>query len=173
MSIEELKYKVNKQCLQHGLPNEFDLPPIPEPNPNKAIKQDTPIKWRLCQDFGSINKVTEIAPVPQGDMRAKQLRLSGHRYIHIFDFAAGFYGIAVHPDSQPYITFYVEGRGYFAYVRMPFGVTGGPSEFGHVTGERFYDLIAEALLELFVDDGGMASNSFEEIGRASCRERVC
>ena len=162
LSIEELKYKVNKQCLQHGLPNEFDLPPIPEPNPNKAIKQDTPIKWRLCQDFGSINKVTEIAPVPQGDMRAKQLRLSGHRYIHVFDFAAGFYGIAVHPDSQPYITFYVEGRGYFAYVRMPFGVMGGPSEFGHVTGERFYDLIAEALLELFVDDGGMASNSFEE-----------
>ena len=45
---------------------------------------------------------------------------------------------------------------------MPFGVTGGPSEFGHVTGERFYDLIAEALLELFVDDVGMASDSFEE-----------
>src|ERR1700678_2297869 len=45
---------------------------------------------------------------------------------------------------------------------MPFGVTGGPSEFGHVTGERFHDLIAVSTLELFVDDGGMASNSFEE-----------
>jgi hypothetical protein len=97
----------------------------------------------LCQDFGGINKVTETAPVPQGDIRAKQLRLSGHRYIHVFDFAAGFYGITVHPDSQPYITFFVEGRGYFAYQRMPFGVTGGPSEFGHVTGERFHDLIAK------------------------------
>ena len=116
----------------------------------------------MCQDFGGINKVTEIAPVPQGDIRAKQLRLSGHRYVHIFDFAAGFYGVTVHPDSQPYITFYVEGRGYFAYLRMPFGVTSGPSEFGHVTGERFYDLIAEAILELFVDDGGMAADSFEE-----------
>ena len=45
---------------------------------------------------------------------------------------------------------------------MPFGVTGGSSEFGHVTDERLHDLIAKALLELFVDDGGMASDSFEE-----------
>jgi hypothetical protein len=116
----------------------------------------------MCQDFGGVNKVTEVAPVPQGDIRAKQLRLSGHRYVHVFDFAAGFYGIAVHPDSQPYITFFVEGRGYFAYQRMPFGITDGPSEFGHVTGERFHDFIATSLLELFVDDGGMASDSFEE-----------
>jgi hypothetical protein len=122
----------------------------------------------MCQDFGGINRVTEVAPVPQGDIRAKQLRLSGHRYVHVFDFAAGFYGIAVHPDSQPYITFFVEGRGYFAYQRMPFGVTGGPSEFGHVTGERFHDLIAISTLELFVDDGGMASDSFDEGVKKLC-----
>lgn len=115
LPIEELKCIVNEQCLSHGLPNEFDIPPVPEPRLNPPSKQNTPIKWRMCQDFGEINKVTEIAPVPQGDIRTKQLRLSGHRYIHVFDFAAGFYGIAVHPDSQPYITFYVEGRGYHAY----------------------------------------------------------
>ena len=45
---------------------------------------------------------------------------------------------------------------------MPFGVMGGPSEFRHVTGECFYDLIAETVLELFVDNGGMALDSFEE-----------
>ena len=161
LGIEVLKYKVNSQCIQHGIPGEFQLPPQPEPH-DEPPKQDTPIKWRMCQDFGGINRVTEVAPVPQGDIRAKQLRLSGHRYIHVFDFAAGFYGIAVHPDSQPYITFFVEGRGYFAYQRMPFGVTGGPSEFGHVTGERLHDLIATSLLELFVDDGGMAADSFED-----------
>jgi hypothetical protein len=125
-------------------------------------KQSAPVKWRPCQDFGGINKVTEIAPVPQGDIRAKHLRLSGHQYLHMFDFAASFYRISVHPDTQPYITFFVEGRGYFTYLCMPFGVMGGPSEFGHVTGKQFHALIAKALLELFVDDGGMASNSFEE-----------
>jgi transposase InsO family protein len=164
LPIKELKHIVNEQCLAHNIPDEFNMPPNlnPKPKADHPITQRTPVKWRLCQDFGGINKVTEVAPVPQGDIRAKQLRLSGHRYVHIFDFAAGFYGIAVHPDSQPYITFFVEGRGYFAYQRMPFGVTGGPSEFGHVTGERFHDLIAKTILELFVDDGGMASDSFEE-----------
>ena len=82
--------------------------------------------------------------------------------MHVFDFTAGFYGIAVHPDSQPYITFFVEGRGYFAYQCMPFEVMGGPSEFRHVTGEHFHDLIARSILKLFIDDGGMVSNSFEE-----------
>ena len=45
---------------------------------------------------------------------------------------------------------------------MPFGVTGGPSEFGHVTGKCFYDLIAKAVLELFVDDGGITADSFDK-----------
>lgn len=122
----------------------------------------------MCQDFNGINKVTEIAPVPQGDIRAKQLRLSGHRYLHVFDFAAGFYGIAVHPESQPYITFYVEGMGYFTYQCMPFGITGGPSEFEHVTAERFHDLTAQTILEFFMDNGGIPLSSFEE-GMAKLR----
>jgi hypothetical protein len=173
LPLDELKHKVNDQCTQNGFLDEFDMPPRPEPpgtaTEGKESSAKKPTKWRMCQDFNGINKVTEIAPTPQGDLRAKQLRLSGHRYIHVFDFAAGFYGIAVHPDSQPYITFYVEGRGYFAYLRMPFGVTGGPSEFGHTTAQRFHDLIAKAILELFVDDGGMGADSFEE-GMAKLRE---
>ena len=161
LTIDKLKHHINNQCLRYGLPGEFDMPPCPEQRELPDM-QNKPKKWHMCQDFNGINKVTEVAPMPQGNIRAKQLRLSGHRYIHVFDFAAGFYGVAVHPDSQPYITFYVEGRGYFPYKHMPFGVTGGPLEFGHVTAVRFHDLIAKSLLELFVNDGGMASNSFEE-----------
>jgi hypothetical protein len=161
LTIDELKHHINNQCLRYGLPGEFDMPPRPEQRELPDM-QNKPKKWHMCQDFNGINKVTEVAPMPQGNIRAKQLCLSGHRYIHVFDFAAGFYGVAVHPDSQPYITFYVEGRGYFPYKHMPFGVTGGPSEFRHVTAVRFHDLIAKSLLELFVNDGGMASNSFEE-----------
>ena len=168
LTIDKLKHKVNDQCIKHGLPGEFEIPPCLERNPSHPTTQKAPTKWHICQDFGGINRVTEITPVPQGDIRAKQLRLSGHRYLHVFDFAAGFYGIAVHPDSQPYITFFIEGRGYFAYQHMPFGVTGGPSEFGHVTGKRFHDLIAKTILELFVDDGGMGSNSFDEGMKKLC-----
>jgi hypothetical protein len=166
LPLNELKHRINDQCSKYGLPSEFDMPPRPEPSNETTNKgngdKKQPTKWHLCQDFNGVNKITEVAPIPQSDIRAKQLRLSGHRYIHIFDFAAGFYGIEIHPDSQPYITFYVEGRGYFTYQRMPFGITGCPSEFGHVTAQRFHDLIAKALLELFVDDGGIGSDSFQE-----------
>ena len=162
LTIDELKHRVNDQCVTNNLPPEFELPPRPTKSENEAPQEQPPLKWRICQDFNGINKLTEIAPVPQGDTRAKQLRLSGHRYLHVFDFAAGFYGVRIHPDSQPYITFYVEGRGHFTYQRMPFGVTGGPAEFGHVTAECFHDLIAASVMELFVDDGGMAADTFEE-----------
>ena len=168
LSLDELKHKVNDECVKHGLPAAFDLPTRPPPTEN-APTNTSPKKWRLCQDFGGINRVTPIAPVPQGDICAKQLRLSGHRYIHIFDFAAGFYGIAIHPDSQPYIAFFLEGRGHFTYERMPFGITGGPSEFGYTVGQQMHDLIADGTCENFVDDGGSAANSFEE-GMAKLRQ---
>jgi hypothetical protein len=162
LSIKELKYKVNEQCIKNNLPGEFDIPPQPESDTHHPSKHDTPIKWHMCQDFNGINKVTKVAPVSQSDIHAKQLRLSGHQYIHVFDFAAGFCGISVHPDSQPYITFFIEGRDYFAYQHMPFRVTGGPLEFRHITGECFHNLIAASVLELFMDDGGISADLLEE-----------
>jgi len=45
---------------------------------------------------------------------------------------------------------------------MPFGVTGGPSEFGDLMAQRVHDLIANKVIELFIDDGGSASDTFEE-----------
>jgi len=161
LSSDELKHKVNDECVKHGLPAAFDLPPR-TPAADNMPANASPKKWRLCQDFGEINKVTPITPVPQGNIRAKQLQLSGHRYVHVFDFTAGFYGIAVHPDSQPYIAFYIEERGHFAYERMPFGITGGPLEFGYVVAQRMHDLIADGTCENFVDDSGSAADTFEE-----------
>lgn len=114
LSLDELKHKVNDECVTYGLPMVFDLSPHPPPSGDSSA-EIPPKKWHLCQDFGEINKVTNIAPVPQGDIHAKQLHLLGHRYLHVFDFVAGFYCIAIHPDSQLYIMFYLEGYGYFTY----------------------------------------------------------
>lgn len=161
LTMDELKHRVNDECISYGIPGEFDLPPRPKPR-EPATKTPTSQKWRICQDFNNLNRVTQIAPMPQGDIRAKQLCLSGHRYLHIFDFAAGFYAIPVHPESQLYIVFYVEGRGYLKYLRMPFGVMGGPSEFGDLTAQKVHDLIANETIELFVNDGGSAAHTFED-----------
>ena len=101
--------------------------------------------------------------MPQGDIRAKQQRLSRHRWVSGFDFAAGFYTVLLDPESRPYTAFYVEGRGYFWYNRMPFGLTGAPSTFGVVTANNMHDLLVEEIMELFVDDGGAAADTFREM----------
>ena len=46
---------------------------------------------------------------------------------------------------------------------MPFGLTGAPSTFGNMTAKNLYDLLVKEVMELFVDDGGAAANTFEEM----------
>lgn len=77
--------------------------------------------------------------------------------------SAGFYAVLVDPESRPYTAFYVEGRGYFWYKHMPFGLTGAPSTFGNMTATHLHDLLAKEIMELFVDDGGTAADTFKEM----------
>ena len=178
LTLEELQYKVNEQCTQHGQPPAFTLPEREAPSeapPPAPIAG--PQKWRICQNFNAVNRHTVIAPMPQGDIRAKQLRLSGHKYVSVFDFAAGFYAVEIAEESRPYTAFYIEGRGYFWYKRMAMGLTGAPSTFADMTATQLHDLLARAIMELFVDDGGCSADSFEEMLEKlerifqRCRER--
>jgi Reverse transcriptase (RNA-dependent DNA polymerase) len=139
----------------------FDLPPRTAPTPTDETMEEP--KWRICQNFAQINRITKVAPMPQGDIRAKQQRLSGHRWVSGFDFAAGFYAVLLDPESRPYTAFYVEGRGYFWYICMPFGLTGAPSTFANMMANNMHDLLVDKVMELFVDDGGAAANTFKEM----------
>jgi hypothetical protein len=160
LTLNTLKHRVNNECVAAGFPSAFqDLPPIEEVDQN-LDKPSAQNKWRVCQDFAELNQVTKVPPMPQGDIRRKQQNLSGHRWITVFDFANGFYACEIKPEDQPYICFYVEGRGYYAYQRMPFGLTGAPSTFAQMTATALGDLIG-TLIELFVDDGGLAGDDFE------------
>ena len=159
-TLNDLKHRINEQCIAAGFPSAFeDLPPVDETHADLGLPP-AQTKWRICQDFSELNQVTKVPPMPQGDIRRKQQNLSGHRWVTIFDFANGFYACEIKPEDQPYVCFYVEGRGYYAYLRMPFGLTGGPSTFGGMTADALGDLIG-ILIELFVDDGGMAGDDFE------------
>ena len=158
LTIEELQHRLNDECVAAGLPSAFkDLPPRDAAGDTAAVPQN---KWRVCQNFAALNKVTQVPPMPQGDIRAKQQRLSGHRWVNVFDFASGFYACEITIEDRPYICFYVEGRGYFCYKRMPFGLTGAPSTFAEMTARALGDLIG-TLFELFVDDGGLAGDDFD------------
>ena len=162
LALEELQHRVNDECIANGMEQKFDLPPRTSATPDERDRHEEP-KWRICQNFTQINKVTQVAPMPQGDTQAKQQRLSGHRWVSGFDFAAGFYALSVAVDSRPYTCFYVEGRGYYQYKRMPFGLTSAPSSFANMTAKRLFDLLVKEIMELFVDDGGAAADTFDEM----------
>src|ERR1700678_3975159 len=46
---------------------------------------------------------------------------------------------------------------------MPFGLTGAPSTFANMTSDNLYDLLADEVIKLFVDDRGGAANSFDKM----------
>lgn len=102
----------------------------------------------------------QIPPLHQGDIQAKQQQLSGHKFISVFDFASGFYAIAVSEKWRPYFTFFIKGGGYFWYTRMPMGWTGAPTTFSGVVTECVHDLLTNDTLELFVDDAGTKDDTF-------------
>jgi len=169
LSLDELCHRVNEECISNGIPpiHDVEAPTIPTITPAKdstmTYDPTQPQKWRICQNYGALNKVTQVFPMPQGDIRTKQRRLSGHRWVHGFDFASGFYAVSIPEGSRPYLAYYVEGRGYFTPKRMPFGLTGAPATFAQVTADRLGDLLAKLQIELLVDDGGMAGDDFEDM----------
>ena len=49
-------------------------------------------------------------------------------------------------ESVPYVAFYVEGRGYYVYLRMPFGLTGAPTTFCEMVAIALDDMIGQELV---------------------------
>lgn len=162
--LEDLQRAVNEQCREVGIEPPFpNVSTTEEEGTQERCTDPKDVKWRVTQNFGKINKVTRIPPLHQGDIRAKQQRLSGHKYVSVFDFASGFYAITVPDEWKPYLTFFVEGRGYFWYKRMPMGLTGAPTTFSAVVTEKLHDLLTNNMIELFVDDSGCGRDTFEDM----------
>lgn len=118
LSLDELRHRVNMECIRNGIPpvHDVDCPATPTPallsNQNILYDPTQPQKWCICQNYGVLNKVTQVFPMTQGDIHTKQRQLSGHRWVHGFNFASGFYTVMIPVASRPYLAYYVVGCGY-------------------------------------------------------------
>jgi hypothetical protein len=61
------------------------------------------------------------------------------------------------------MAFYIEGLGHFWYTRMPFGLTGTPTAFASVIVTHLHNLIANEMLEIFMDDGDTVVDTFNDM----------
>src|SRR6202040_1034869 len=120
---------------------------------------ETKTKWCVCHAFTALNKATQIPSFPQGDLKAKQEFAAGHRWASVIDFSAGYYAVPLDDESVPYVAFYVEGRGYYVYLRMPFGLTGAPATFCEMVAIALEDMIGRELVN-WMDDICLPGNNF-------------
>ena len=73
MSLEDLCRELNKQCEHAKLAQPFDEEVGAAMTQQRAKKPpNEPLKWRVTQNFAELNKITQILPMFQGDIRAKQ-----------------------------------------------------------------------------------------------------
>ncbi|QRW13213.1 Retrovirus-related Pol polyprotein from transposon opus [Ceratobasidium sp. AG-Ba] len=141
--IKTLQRMANSECRKYGFEVKYPGAGFYEDSEEKRSTQ--PAKWRLVQNFAAVNKVTQIRPFPMGDLAAKQRAVAGHKFVSVMDLQAGFHAIPIARESIPYTGFYVEGRGHYVYLRMPFGLTGAPTTFCEMVATAFHGLIGKIL----------------------------
>ena len=78
----------------------------------------------------------------------------------VIDFAAGYYAVSLDDESVPYTAFYVEGRGYYVYLRMPFGLTGALTTFQELIAIALNNMIGWELVR-WMDDICLPGDVFE------------
>jgi transposase InsO family protein len=164
----EILRQVNQECKKNGLPPFWEQISDEEELKGDAIleavenaKPETPkTKWRVCHAFNALNKATQVPPFPAGDLRTKQEFAAGHRWASVIDFAAGYYAVPLDDETVPYVAFYVEGRGYYVYLRMPFGLTGAPATFCKMVAIALDDMIGRELVN-WMDDICLPGDIFE------------
>lgn len=71
LTRDELMHRVNDQCIAAGIAGEPNLPPRPTAEDSYEPPAGPP-KWRVCQNFAELNKVTTVPLMLQGDIRIKQ-----------------------------------------------------------------------------------------------------
>ncbi|KAG8926440.1 hypothetical protein FRC01_008858 [Tulasnella sp. 417] len=167
MTREEIIARANELCQGSGLPDfyvgEQGEPKTPSLQQGREAKgghrSNVPTSWRICHAYMTLNRNTQVPPFLQGNLYLKQQRMAGKRWTSVIDFAAGYYAIPVAEDSIPYTAFYVEGRGYYSYCRMPFGLTGAPTTFCEMVSQALDDMIGREL-ETWMDDICLSGNDF-------------
>ncbi|QRW10185.1 Retrovirus-related Pol polyprotein from transposon opus [Ceratobasidium sp. AG-Ba] len=153
----QLQRMANAECIKYNIPvryPEVGTEPIDEGTDTQQAK------WRLVQNFAAVNKVTQIRPFPMGDLPAKQRWAAGKRYVSVMDLQAGFHAIPIAKESIPFTGFHVDGRGYYVYCRMPFGLTGAPTTFCEMLATALHDLIG-VHIDLWMDDIASAADDFD------------
>ena len=118
-------------------------------------KKDGP--FRFCVDYRKLSSVTkkDTHPLPRVDDLLDAL--AGSKYFSTLDLRAGYWQLSVAPEDREKTAF-VTPDGLWEFIRLPFGVSGGPATF-----QRAIEIILSGLTYhtclCYFDDIIIPSNS--------------
>jgi hypothetical protein len=115
----------------------------------------------MAVDYLNLNKMTfrDNYPIPRIDDQIDNLR--NKHYFTRLDLKDAFHHIQLKEASIPYTSF-VTFMGQFEYVRLPFGITSGPSFFMRFINTAFRELLDENKIQIYLDDLLIATETVEE-----------
>lgn len=145
--------------VRTNVPNSSERTDAAE-EPTSSNSQPT---YRMCHNFGALNKITGVPPFMPGDLESKVLRHSGKRWICQMDGLGAFFWVTIHPDDRRYLCFGLPNLGYFSYRRLPMGPTGSPATYQVAVLKTLGDLVDPGPVSVWMDDIFTSGNDFTTI----------
>lgn len=123
---------------------------------------------RLCVDYRQLNKITVKEKYPMPIIEDLIDRLQGCKYFTSLDLKSGYHQIKIKPEAIPKTAF-ITPDGHFEYLRMPFGLSNGPSVFQRLMNTVLGSLRFGKVI-CYMDDLLIATESLTE--NVACLENV-
>lgn len=129
------------------------LPIVVAPKPNGKI--------RMCLDARELNAITAKDAYPQQQIYRILGRLQTTKFLSSIDLSDAYFQVPLDEESRSKTAFAISGRGYFRYMRMPFGLCNSGA-----TLCRLMDSVIGCDLEpyvfIYLDDILIATETFEK-----------
>jgi len=114
------------------------------------IKKKDGSLW-LVQDYRALNSMTVKNKYPLPLISELVSQLCGARYFTKLDVCWGFNNVRIKPRDEWKAVFWTN-RGLFEPLVMFFGMTNSPATFQTMMNDIFWDLIAEGIMVVYLDD---------------------
>jgi len=121
---------------------------------------------RLVQDYRALNSMTVKNKYPLLLISELVSQLHGARYFTKLDVCWGFNNVRIKPKGDKWKAAFQTNRGLFEPLVMFFGMTNSLATFQTIMNNIFWNLIAEGIVMVYLDDSLIFTKMEEEHAQA-------
>lgn len=153
-----LQEEINKEVDRMLALGVIEPASSPWSNPMVAVRKPNG-KLRYCLDARKLNNITVPEAYPMQDLNRILSRLKSTNYLSSIDLSDAFWQVGLKKEDQPKTAFAVSGRGFFMFIRMPFGLRNSPATLARLV-EMVIGCDLEPWVFKYMDDIIVATDTF-------------